>query len=296
MALISMTGFARRDGTLGPLGWSWELKTVNGRGLDIRCRLPQGFENLEPQVRERAARALRRGNCQIGLQVRRDSSPGMLRINEKALDDVLVALEKIAGRVDTAKPSAEGVLALRGVLEVMDLEEAGPDQAVIAALLADLDEALGALCEARRLEGAKLEQAIAGQIDEIETLAGDARDCPARSPEAIRARLDEQIARLLGSGSTLDEQRLHQEAVLLAARVDIREELDRLFAHVAAARDLLALADDEAVGRRLDFLSQEFNREANTLCSKANHASLSAIGLNLKAVIDQMREQVQNIE
>lgn len=293
MALSSMTGFARTGGARGSETWYWEVKSVNGRGLDVRCRLPAGLEALEPKVRERVARHLARGNCQIALQTRREGGPCEVRVNEVALGQVLAAMEKVAMRLKGAPSSPEGVLALKGVLEVVE----PPDEDAEArgeAMLADLDTALAALVEARRDEGAQLERAIAGHLDEIERLTLAARDCPERAPEAIRTRLAEQVARIAEAGAGLDEQRLHQEAMLLATKADVQEEIDRLMAHVAGARDLLAA--DEPAGRRLDFLTQEFNREANTLCAKAATGELKGLGLELKAVIDQMREQVQNVE
>ena len=198
-------------------------------------------------------------------------------------------------KLDISPPSLDGILAIRGVVELRDTEE--PDEVVAernAAVMRSLETAIASLCEMRRAEGARLQEVMSGQIDAIEKLAGDAAACPARSPDAIQARLKEQVERIVGQSSALDEDRLHQEAALLAAKADIQEEIDRLVAHVAAARQLLA--DEEAVGRRFDFLSQEFNREANTVCSKSNAPELTAIGLELKAVIDQLREQVQNIE
>ena len=205
------------------------------------------------------------------------------------------AVKRLAGDIDASPPTLDGLLAIRGVTELVEPEDT--EDAVAArhkAILRDLEASLVALREARRAEGARLEAVMSEQIDTIERLTRAARDCPARKPEAIKQRLGEQIARLTDQSSSFDQDRLHQEAVLLAAKVDVQEELDRLDAHVAAARDLLS--EDDAVGRRLDFLTQEFNREANTLCSKANAPELTAIGLELKAVIDQMREQVQNIE
>ena len=226
---------------------------------------------------------------------RGQQSGGDLRVNEAALKNVLDAMASIAPTVDASPPSLDGIMAIRGVVEIQEPEE---DDDVVtrrnAAVLGDLKCALDALCEMRNAEGERLEQVMSGQIDTIEKLTREAELCPARTPEAIRARLKEQVERILEQPSSLDEDRLHQEAVLLSAKVDIQEELDRLTAHVAAARDLLAAED--AVGRRFDFLTQEFNREANTLCSKSNAPALTATGLELKTVIDQLREQVQNIE
>ncbi|MGI9415883.1 MAG: YicC/YloC family endoribonuclease [Hyphomicrobiales bacterium] len=290
-----MTGFARSEGELNGTRWHWEARSVNGKSLDVRLRMPPGFEQLEPEVRAAVSKHLRRGNCQLSLQVTRDFAAGELRINQAALDSVLAAIESMAGRIEAQAPSLDGLLAIKGVVELSDTDE---DEETVsarnAAILRDLNTALAALAEARREEGQRLESVVGQHVDAIALLSEQARDCPARKPDAIRARLKDQIERILEQSSAFDEERLHQEAVLLAAKVDVQEELDRLFAHVSAARDLLE--KDEAVGRRLDFLTQEFNREANTLCSKANDPALTGIGLEMKSVIDQMREQVQNVE
>jgi len=297
MALISMTGFAREEGGWDGATWAWEVKTVNGRGLDVRCRLPAGYDALEPRARALAGKYIKRGSCQLILQVRTEAGVSDVRINERALDQVLAAIETVSGRIEAAPPAPEQILALRGVLETVEPDSAADSaesEARAAAMLGDLEAALVSLADARGGEGAQLEAAISGQLDEIERLGEEARGCPDRAPEAIKARLGEQIARLKEAAGGFDDDRLHQEAVLIATKADIQEELDRLFAHVVAGRALLEA--DEAVGRKLDFLTQELNREANTICSKANSAALTRIGLDLKAVVDQMREQVQNIE
>jgi uncharacterized protein (TIGR00255 family) len=294
MALTSMTGFARAEGADEGLSWHWELRSVNGKGLDLRIRLPAGFEELEARIRQLAPNYLRRGNCQINLWVDVTRADPVITVNERALEAILAAVEKLNGRVSSEPPRIEALLSLRGVLEVSEQSSNGtatPEQ--LDRLTASFTEALAKMVAARRDEGAKLARVLHGHIDRIEALTIAARDCPARSPEAIKVRLREQIERLFEVGN-FDDQRLHQEAMLIAARADIREELDRLFAHVAQARQLLA--EGTGVGRKLDFLAQEFNREANTLCSKSNDTSLTAIGLELKVVIDQLREQVQNIE
>lgn len=295
MALKSMTGFSRRDGGRDGLSWYWEVRTVNGRGLDVRLRLPQGYDSLETKVREVLKTRLARGSCQVTLTARRDEGAVEIRLNEAAFAQVVEAASKAAGMVDAAPPSIDRLMAIKGVLEFVEPEE---DEAVIAAqheaMLADLDAAIDDVIAARAREGQRLEQVISDQIDEIEELGAAVEGAPGRTPDAIGARLKEQLERLLDSGAQLDEQRLHQEAVLLAAKADIREEIDRLNAHVAAARELLAA--DEPVGRRLEFLAQEFNREANTICSKSIDPQLTRDGLALKAVIDRVREQVQNIE
>jgi len=295
MTLSSMTGFAAARGEGNGIRWQWEIKTVNGRGLDIRCRLAPGYESLEPEVRARVGRRIARGSCHMTLQVRGDQAETTLQLNEQALDQVLAAIDRLAGRIDAPPPRIENILAIKGVLEPREPDET---EEVAAArtedLLDGLERALAELDRSRRAEGGRLAAVIADQLQRIEDLVVEARDCPARTPDAIRSRLAEQVRRLMDTGAELSEERLHQEAALIATRADIQEELDRLFGHIEAARGLLE--ESAPVGRRLDFLSQELNREANTLCAKANDAALSAIGLNLKAVIDQMREQVQNVE
>ena len=295
MPLTSMTGFSRADGQHADVRWHWEVRSVNGKSLDIRLRMPPGFEGLEARVRAVVAKFARRGNCQLSLQVARESATGEVRINETALRSVIDAMNAIASQVDATRPSLDGILAVRGVVDIKEPEET--DDVISErneAIIRDLVQAMQLLRDAREAEGARLAEIVTGHVDTIEKLARDARECPARAPEAIKLRLKDQVERLLEQSSKLDEERLYQEAVLLAAKVDVQEELDRLDAHVAAARELLA--SEEAVGRRFEFLTQEFNREANTLCSKANAPELTGIGLDLKASIDQLREQVLNIE
>ncbi|ADZ70825.1 YicC/YloC family endoribonuclease [Polymorphum gilvum] len=297
MALASMTGFARVEGSSGPVRWTWELRSVNGKNLDVRMRIPTGLEELEPLIREKCAAALRRGNVSIGLSMQRDQGEASLTVNEHALEAVLKAIQVLHRRLpDAAPPTLDGILAHKGVLELKEPED---DEATRAALVAELvrslDEALDGLLAMRRREGEAIGRILGRQIDTVAALTGRAEALPGRSLATIKARLAAQVAELLdASVGALDPQRLHQEAALLATRADIREELDRLAAHVAAARDLLSTGG--AVGRKLDFLAQEFNRETNTLCSKSNDVELTAIGLELKAIIDQMREQIQNLE
>ncbi len=288
-----MTGFARSDGTVDGIRWHWEIKTVNGKGLDIRTRVPPGYEGLEQPLRAAVARCVRRGNCQVALQITQEEATTRLVVNEAVLDQVVLAAKTISDRIDLAPPSADGLLAIKGVLEFSKPvnEE---DSAINDVFLSGLEAALTDLEENRRGEGERLETILTRQLLEIENLSKQARDCPARSTEAIKERLSGQIETLLEASTSFDPDRLHQEALLLATKADIQEELDRLDTHVAAARDLLK--DEGPVGRKLDFLTQEFNREANTLCSKSNDSSLTAIGLELKSAIDQMKEQVQNIE
>ncbi len=297
MTLKSMTGFARAAGENEALGWVWEIKSVNGKGLDARFRLPPGLESLEPEIRKALSERFRRGNFQINLQITRTARGTNLRINRDFLDLLVAEARHLSARLgpQAAPASPAQLLHVRGVVDTEDdgartrlAEEHGE------ALLHSLDVALDQLARSREEEGGRLETVLREQIDEIARLVAEARNNPARTPEAIRERLREQVARILDAGAEFDEERLYQEAVLLAAKADIAEELDRLDSHVAAARELLD--HDGPVGRRLEFLTQEFNREANTLCSKSNAASLTRTGLALKAVIDRLREQVANIE
>ncbi|MGE0005212.1 MAG: YicC/YloC family endoribonuclease [Parvibaculaceae bacterium] len=290
-----MTGYARASSALDGLHWQWEVKSVNGKGLDIRCRLPAGFETLDLPVREIAQKHLKRGNVQIGLTADHGGAEQQLAVNETVLEQILQLAERLRERLGGSPPQIEALLALRGVI---DVSAPIADEAATArrdrAILKSAEEAFRALAAMRKAEGGKLAAVLGLHLDRIEKLVVAARDNPARSVEAIRARLAEQVARLMETGASFDRDRLHQEAVLLATRADVAEEIDRLFAHIGAARKLLQ--SDEPAGRQLDFLSQEFNREANTLCSKAPDRTLTAVGLELKTVIDQMREQVQNIE
>lgn len=295
MTLSSMTGFSRAGGQIEGARFHWELRSVNGRGLDVRLRLPPGYEGLEPAGREVFAAKLVRGHVTAHLLLEGGPTSGEVRINERALATVLVAVERLSGRDIFDRPRPEGVLALRGVIELGEAAEGDAGrEAATASLLGALGTAVGALVEARRIEGGRLGVVLSGALDRIEVLVGQIRAAPARRPEAVRARLGEQIERLLGQAGGFDTDRLYQEAVLIATRIDVEEELDRLGAHIQAARALLA--DKAAVGRRFDFLAQEFNREANTICSKSNDIEITRLGLELKAVIDQLREQVQNIE
>jgi len=296
MPLNSMTGFARVEGAHGAVRWHWELRSVNGKGLDARLRLPAGLDGIETKLRTELARHLKRGNCQINLVLERTGEAAPLRVNRAALQVVLEAIEDLQKNIEVMPPRPEAILALKGVLENAEDVTADEDakSALEAALTASFAEGAKALAEARAQEGAKLEAVLTGHIGEIERLTRAAADCPAAAPAALQSRLKDQLQELLGDATAIAEDRVAQEAALLATRADIREEIDRLKAHVEQARELLDSM--EAVGRRLDFLTQEFNREANTLCSKAADVSLTRIGLDLKAVIDQFREQIQNVE
>jgi len=290
-----MTGFARHTGGAEGVRWTWELRSVNGKGLDIRLRLPSGYEHLDPPVRKIANAALSRGNTQISLSVERDQQASMLAINDSALATVVSAIEKIDSSAETAPSTAAQILALRGVMETVEPQTSDERQAAISeALLVDFDTALSNLVEHRSAEGSALSSVLLGHIDTIARLTSQAGGDPSRSPTAIRDKLVKQVDQLSANDVSLDPSRLHQEAALLATKADIREELDRLSAHCDAARDLIA--NGSPVGRKLEFLSQEFNREANTLCSKSSAVSLTTIGLELKTVIDQFREQILNVE
>lgn len=295
MTLQSMTGFARSDGALDGTSWHWELRSVNNRGLDLRLRLPSGFEGLEPKVRERISKAIARGSVNASLSVTRRSRATDVRLNQSALDRVLAIATRLADETGAEKPRVEALLALKGVLDIADdADDETAQAAETVAVLAGLETALAGLVAARREEGSRLKVVLGQQIDDIARLSAAIAASPSRTVEAVRARLAEQVARLVETGQGLDPARLHQEAVLLATRADVEEELKRLNAHVEAARALLG--EEGAIGRKLDFLAQEFNREANTLTSKAADQEIARAGLALKVVIDQLREQVQNIE
>ncbi len=290
-----MTGFARRDGADEAASWTWEVKSVNGRSLDVRARLPVGYESLDPAVRSAVAGACARGNVQVNLTIKRGSAPLQLQVNEALLEQALQLMDKLENRTTAAPPRLDGILALRGILEAVEEEETAERQAArLEALQNDLAAVLAALVAMRAAEGARLLELARGHLDEIERLAGAARACAATQPETLRPRFKEQIALLLEESTGVAEERLAQELAILAGKADVREELDRLAAHVEAARELLARGG--AIGRKLDFLCQEFNREANTLCSKSADVELTRIGLDLKSSIEQLREQVQNIE
>lgn len=295
MTITSMTGFARDSGSLGDWSWQWELKSVNGKALDVRLRLPPGLDHLEGPVRQRIQKAMKRGNVQIGLTLLNSNSRETVAVNQTLLAELTAIAQRLQNEIGSPPLQAEALLGLRGVIEPVRSEVSEEESAARdAALLASFDRALEALAAARAEEGRRLHAVLTEQLQRIASLAAAARDNPARSTDAIRKRLSEQVARLMEAGNGFDEQRLHQEAILAATRSDIQEELDRLFSHVEAAGELLS--SREPIGRKFDFLAQEFNREANTLCSKSIDRSLTAIGLDLKTVIDQMREQVQNIE
>ena len=295
MTIASMTGFARTEGHDGPLSWAWELKSVNSKSLDLRFRLPPGFDALELPLRALVTQRLKRGSISVNLSVARAAGAGNIRVNREALAVVVRLANEIAAEVEAAPPRVDGLLALRGVLESGDeaLDE-GARERQMKQLNDGFALALEGLASMRVSEGARLDAVLSERLNEIAALVKDAEGAAATQPAAIKARLKELIAALTEAVPALPEERLAHEAALVVAKADIREELDRLQAHVIAARMLLA--EGGPIGRRFDFLCQEFNREANTLCSKSADLELTRIGLALKAAIEQLREQVQNIE
>jgi uncharacterized protein (TIGR00255 family) len=295
MALSSMTGFARGHGAAGAYAWHWEIKSVNAKGFDLRFRLPQGWDAVEVTARARAAEKLVRGTVYANLTVERKDVPPTVKVNEPVLNAVLAAINQLSGKVEAAPATLDGILALKGVIEVTEQDESEAEhRAAEAAILSTFDEALAALVAMRREEGATLGRLLSARLSEIAALSQRAETCPGRKPDAIKARLAQQVATLLSASDRFDNDRLYQEAIMLATKADIREELDRLAAHVGQAQKLLA--EGGAIGRKLDFLAQELNRESNTLTAKANDVELTNIGLELKGVVEQFREQVQNLE
>lgn len=294
MTIASMTGFARGTG-ITPFGrYSWEIKAVNAKGLDLRLRLAQGFDAIEPEARALVAKALSRGTVYATLTLQRDTAAPDIRVNLALLNKLVASLTAIDLQGRLAPATLDGLLAVRGIVEVSEAEDdAAAIEAARAGVLAGLESALVSLVAMRRGEGEVLARLLGEKLDRIKALTAAAGDSPALAPEAIRARLSQSIA-LLAGHANFDENRLHQEALILAVKSDIREELDRLLAHAEAARVLLAKGG--AVGRRLDFLAQELGREASTLCAKSNDASLTEIGLELRVEIEQFREQIQNLE
>lgn len=286
----SMTGFASREGEENGIGWQMDVRSVNGRSLDVRIRLPAGLDRHEPEIRRLIAAAFRRGNVALTLTLRRGEAPARYTVNQEQLAAYVDAIQSLAASGSVAAPRADGLLNLKGVIEA-----AGEEEAVLPGpvLIAAVEGLLADLTAERQAEGARIVPMILGQLEDMDRVRGYIDEHPERAVETIKARIDRQIAALL-SGQSLSEERLHQEAALIASRADVREELDRLSAHIAAARELLA--EGGPVGRRLDFLAQELNRETNTICAKSPHHAVTAMGLELKAVVEQMREQVQNLE
>ncbi len=295
--LRSMTAFASAKGATGGFSWTWELRSVNGKGLDLRLRVPDWIEGLEAALRAGLSKALTRGNVNLALRVQAEDQTGRLALNAGQLHDVLTAMAEVEAQamdrgLSLAPANAADVLGLRGVLDAG--AGAQDTTALRAALLEDFEALLAAFVEMREIEGAALKEVLDDQLDQIATLTEQAaKAAEARQPEMQKATRA-ALVRVMENTDGADEARVAQELALIAVKADVTEEIDRLRAHVQAARDLLA--QGSPIGRKIDFLSQEFNREANTLCSKAQNAGLTNVGLDLKAVIDQMREQVQNVE
>jgi uncharacterized protein (TIGR00255 family) len=290
-----MTGFARASGEAEGYQWSWELRSVNGRGLDLRLRLPNGFDGLDAKVRKAAGQKLDRGNLTANLQLARATGAEKVDINWQTLEALAQAAKRLEQEFGTAPASADGLLGLRGVLEAAETEESETEQvAREQAIEQGFKSALDELVAMRRSEGERLAELVRAQMAAIVDLAGQASAAAASRPEAVRQRMQQQLAELTANGAGVSEDRLAQEIALIATKLDVREELDRLQAHVLAITELLD--NDGAIGRRLDFLAQELNREANTLCSKSQDVEVTRIGVELKTVVDQFREQAQNIE
>jgi uncharacterized protein (TIGR00255 family) len=294
-----MTGYARAQGADDRRRWVWEARSVNGRNLEIRCRVPQGFDRLENPARTAVGGRLKRGNVSLTLTLTSERQSSPLRINRALLAELGVLVEEVRKSTGAAAPSADGLLRVRGVIE--EEEEGEQTEEALAALdkalTATLDEVLKALVTARAGEGKALAKVIDGHVGEIEGLCKRAAERAQAQIGTVRARFEGQLAELMERVPPLSEERFAQEVALLVGKADVREELDRLTAHIAQARSLLAEARaDNPVGRKFDFLCQEFNREANTLCSKSADIELTRIGIDLKGAVERMREQVQNVE
>jgi uncharacterized protein (TIGR00255 family) len=294
MTLSSMTGFARSSGQFGSATWAWELKSVNAKGLDVRLRLPLGLDGLDGEARRMLGSVIVRGTVQATLDLARIREAPDIRINEVLALRMLRQLSALAKAEGLPPPDVAAVLGIKGVVEAPDEAEAMPDD-LLSALQGALEDAIVALVVARQSEGVAIGAVLRAKVRDMAHRLSAADDLPSRGVDAVRDRLRKQVEDLLGAaGGQLDSPRLYQEAVLLAVKADIREELDRLKAHLAQAEELLARGGP--VGRRLDFLSQELSREVNTLCAKSNDVALTAIGLDLKGLVEQFREQVQNVE
>lgn len=295
--LTSMTGFAARAGQAEGFTWSWELRSVNGKGFDLRFRMPDWLGALEADLRKQVSAIVSRGSVSLNLRITRDAGDNALEINPEALTRVLDAIAQIEDQagsvgVNLTPASASDVINFRGVMDAPQNRDAS--ERLLEALQADIASLLDSFDAMRAAEGASLHAVLSRQLDEVESLIKTAQALLAARADDMRSSFEAAIARVMDSRADMDEARIAQEIAVLAVKSDVTEEIDRLHAHVTAARDLLA--SGIPVGRKLDFLCQEFNREANTLCSKAQNAQLTEIGLALKVLIDQMREQVQNVE
>jgi uncharacterized protein (TIGR00255 family) len=295
MALSSMTGFARSHGASGPYAFEWELKSVNAKGFDLRTRLPTGWDDIEATIRKRAAQVLSRGTVYANLTVKLSNSVPLVRVNEQVLASLLKVARDLCGKIDALAPSIDGLLSIKGVMEVVEPEPDDAEELAAKTAVAEtFEQALRSLVDMREREGATLGGVLMQRMDEIERLARRAEAAPGRQPGAVKARLAEQITALLDTSDRFDQDRLHQEAILIATKADIREELDRIASHISQTRELVGRGGP--IGRKLDFLAQEFNREVNTCCSKSNDLELTNVGLELKNAVEQFREQVQNLE
>ncbi len=299
LVVASMTGYARAEGSDGPVSFVWEARSVNGRTLETRLRVPPGYERLEHQARTAVAETVRRGNVSVSLQVaeRRQQQP--VRINHELVRDLLAVVDELRTHGEIAPPTADGLLRVRGVIEE-DLPQALSEEEITARdsrMLEALRRALAGLVEARVAEGARLTSVLHTHLDTIAGLRNKAAARAAAQVDVIRARFGAQLQEMLDRLPPLTPERMAQEVALLVGKADVREELDRLEAHIAAAHELMkAAAPTNPIGRKFDFLCQEFNREANTLCSKSADIELTRIGIELKSAVEQMREQVQNVE
>ncbi len=296
MSLRSMTGFARASAHAEGASWSWELKSVNAKGFDLRLRLPPGLEAIDAEARRMIGTVIVRGTVHASLDLVRPERPAAVKLNHAMIESLAKSLGSAAASAGLAPPSIDAILGIRGVVEITEAE-ADPESVarLSEALLRSLEDAILALCSSRQEEGDAIEAILKEKIEAIGALTRAADALPSRGPEAVKARLRRQIEELFeASAEQLDPQRLHHEAMLLVVKADIREELDRLKAHEAQAEELLARGG--TIGRRLDFLAQELSREVNTLCAKSNDVALTAIGLDLKTLVEQFREQVQNVE
>jgi uncharacterized protein (TIGR00255 family) len=296
VAIYSMTGFARASGQHANYSWTWEIRSVNGKGLDVRCRIPSGFDAVDLPTRNAIAKICERGNIAVSLNVTNAQQQAGYRVNQDLLQQFISVIKTIESEVPGVRaPSVDGLMGLRGVIEPIEEQESEEERdACHGAILKSLAEALEGLNDHRLSEGTRMGAVLSAHIDQIELLCIKAESLAAAQPAAIRNRLIRQLKDCLENLPELNEERISQEAAILMTKADVREELDRLNAHIAGARELLAKGSP--CGRKLDFLCQEFNREANTLCSKAQDVELTRIGLDFKAVIDQLKEQVQNIE
>ncbi len=298
MGVSSMTGFSRLEGQADDAVWSWEIKSVNSKGLDIRCRLPNGFDRLDSVVRSKIQTAFKRGSFFANLTLKQETSQGKYQVNMAVLDAAIDAIPSILERVPNAiPPSVDGLLSIKGVLEPVSNEDDASqklDSGLDVVLMNALDEALVELANNRGEEGARLKDMLSTHVETIRSLNEQSMTFAGNQTAMMRQRIEQGVAALMESAPALPEERLAQEAAVLATKADVREELDRLTAHCQAATDLLN--EGGVIGRKFDFLCQEFNREANTLCSKAIDAELTTAGLEMKVTIDQLREQVQNVE